>query len=56
MIGRRSRDHDYLADMLAAVQSDPDGLTAAFNIAMEKDRPYTPTARVSPWRVECGRP
>lgn len=52
MVGRRDRDHDYLADMLAAVQSDPDGLTVAFNIAMEEDRPYTPEGPNGPWRVE----
>lgn len=52
MVGRRDRDHDYLADMLAAVQSDPDGLTAAFNIAMDKDRPYTPEGPDGPWRLE----
>ena len=52
MIGRRDRDHDYLADMLAAVQSGPDGLTAAFNIAMDQDRPYTPVGPRGPWRLE----
>ena len=52
MIGRRDRNHDYLADMLAAVGSDPDGLTAAFNIAMDKDRPYTPVGADGPWRLE----
>ena len=52
MVGRRDREHDYLADMLEAVQSDPDGLTAAFNIAVDKDRPYTPDGPDGPWRVE----
>lgn len=33
MIGRRDRDHDYLADMLAAVQSDPDGLDPEDDLA-----------------------
>lgn len=52
MIGRRGRDHDYLADMVAAVRSHPDGLAVAFNIAMEEDRPYTPEGADGPWRVE----
>ena len=52
MIGRRDTDHDYLADMVAAVRRDPDGLTVAFNIAMEDDRPYMPEGADGPWRVE----
>ena len=52
MIGRGDRDHDYLADILAAVRSDPDGITAAFNIAMDKDRPYTSEGPNGPWRLE----
>ncbi|MDE0419630.1 MAG: glycosyltransferase [Gammaproteobacteria bacterium] len=52
MIGRRDRDHDYLADMFAAVRSDPDALTVAFNIAMAEDQPYTPEGADGPWRVE----
>ena len=52
MVGRRDRGHDYLADMLAAMVSDPKALTVAFNIAMDHDRPYTGCGASGAWRVE----
>ena len=41
MIGRLDRDHDYLADMLAVMEADPEALTASFNVATAHDRPWT---------------
>ena len=41
MIGRLDRDHDYLADMLAVMEADPEALTVSFNIATAHDRPWT---------------
>ena len=52
MVGRLDRDHDYLADMLAAMAGDPGALTVAFNIAMGHDRPYTECGASGAWRVE----
>ncbi len=53
MIGRLDRDHDHLADMLAAVEADPMALTVSFNIAMEHDRPYTAGEVSGAWRTEA---
>ena len=52
MVGRLDRGHDYLADMLAAMAGDPEALTVAFNIAMDRDRPYTGCGASGAWRVE----
>ena len=52
MVGRLDRDHDYLADMLAAMAGDPEAFTVAFNIAMDHDRPYTGRGASGAWRVE----
>ena len=52
MVGRVDRNHDYLADMLAVLTSDPEAITASFNIATRQDRPYTAAGEVGPWRVE----
>ena len=57
MIGRLDRDHDYLADMLAVMETDSKALTVAFNVAMEHDRPYTSGAvwgdGFRAWRTEA---
>ena len=52
MIARLDRGHDYLADMLAALNGDPRGLTVSLNIAMEHDRPYTARGSRGAWRTE----
>ncbi len=52
MVGRLDRSHDYLAEMLAVLQRDPEAVTASFNIAMDHDRPYTEAGETGPWRVE----
>ena len=53
MVGRLDRDHDYLHEMLAVMRSDPKTLTVAFNIAQERDRPYTADNGTRPWRTEA---
>ena len=57
MIGRLDRDHDYLADMLAVMETDSKALTVAFNVAAEHDRPYTSGAvwgdDFRAWRTEA---
>lgn len=52
IIARRDPCHDYLADMVSALNSDPLAVTVAFNIAHLTDRPYTATGPQGPWRVE----
>ena len=52
MVGRLERDHDYLAEMLAVLASDPEAITVSFNIAMDHDRPYTASGEAGPWRTE----
>lgn len=49
---RRDPGHDYLAEMLAALQSDERAVTVAFNIAQDHDRPYTREGAAGPWRTE----
>ena len=53
MVGRLDRNHDYLSDMVAVMQNDPQTLTVAFNIAQERGRPYTADNGTEPWRVEA---
>lgn len=53
IIGRRDPGHDYQADMVNALSSDPLAVTVAFNIAHATDRPYTATGPQGPWRVEA---
>jgi SAM-dependent methyltransferase/GT2 family glycosyltransferase len=52
MIGRRDPDHDYLADMLAALEAEPRAVSVAFNIAHMDDRPYSAESDGGPWRTE----
>ena len=56
MVGRLDRNHDYLDDMLRVMQSDPQALTVAFNIAKESDQTYTTESTdfaTRPWRAEA---
>ena len=53
MVGRLDRGHDYLHEMLAVMRGDPKTLTVAFNIAHERDRPYTADNGAKPWRSEA---
>lgn len=52
IVARRDPGHDYLADMVSALSSDPLAVTVAFNIAHVTDRAYTATGPQGPWRVE----
>ena len=53
MVGRLDRSHDHLADMLKVLTGDPAALTAAMNIAMDRNRPWTDRGDAGPWRVEA---
>jgi len=53
VICRRDMNHDFLDDMIEAMQSDERAVTVAFNITHDDDRPYTSSNRGVPWRVEC---
>ncbi|WP_050415240.1 glycosyltransferase [Azoarcus sp. CIB] len=52
IVARRDPKHDYLSDMVRAVDSDPMAVTVAFNIAHVTDLPYTGAGPAGPWRVE----
>jgi len=52
IIGRKDGNHDYLADMLGAMQQDNKAVTVAFNIAHTQSLPYTEKGSTGPWRVE----
>ena len=52
MVGRLDRSHDVLADMLAVMASDPGALTVSFNIATDRDRPYSERGPAGAWRTE----
>ena len=52
MVARTDRAHDYLAEMLAVLTGEPEALTVALNIAMERDRPYTDREGRGAWRTE----
>ncbi|MCG8419270.1 MAG: glycosyltransferase [Proteobacteria bacterium] len=52
MVARLDRSHDYLVDMLAVMADDQAALTVSFNIAMDRDRPYSARGNRGAWRVE----
>lgn len=52
IIGRKDANHDYLADMLGALEQDDQAVTIAFNIAHTQSHPYTEQGSTGPWRVE----
>lgn len=52
IVARRDQAHDYLGDMVHALQNDPMAVTVAFNIAHASDVPYTAASPDGPWRVE----
>ena len=53
MIGRLDREHDYLSEMAAVFAGDPKALTVSFNIASDRDRPYSAEGKSGPWRTEA---
>jgi glycosyltransferase involved in cell wall biosynthesis/SAM-dependent methyltransferase len=52
LIGRKDRDHDYLAEMIDVLQSDPKAVTVSFNIAKNGNEPYTMGLAGEKWRTE----
>jgi glycosyltransferase involved in cell wall biosynthesis/SAM-dependent methyltransferase len=53
LVGRRDRAHDYLGDMIAALESDSMAVCVAMAIAQQAGKPYTAGDGARPWRVEC---
>lgn len=52
LVARRDRAHDYLADMCAALERDPESVCVSLNICHEEDQPWTAEGPSGPWRVE----
>ena len=52
MIGRLDRNHDYLAEMVAVLADDSEAVTVSFNVASDRNRPYSAEGRSGPWRTE----
>ncbi|MCH8270143.1 MAG: glycosyltransferase [Planctomycetes bacterium] len=52
LIGRSYPDHDYLGEMMKAIESTPNAVTASLNIAREGDMRISATHEGAPWRVE----
>jgi len=50
---RKDRDHDYLGDMVEALESDPEAISVSFNIAHEEDVDYSYEKEGEPWRIEA---
>jgi hypothetical protein len=51
IIGRRDPGHDYVSDMLDAMEQRDGAVSVAFNIARPASTPYT-EGEAGPWRIE----
>jgi glycosyltransferase involved in cell wall biosynthesis/2-polyprenyl-3-methyl-5-hydroxy-6-metoxy-1,4-benzoquinol methylase len=49
---RKSRDHDYLGEMIEVLENDQTAVTVSFPIAYDKTRPYKKESENKPFRVE----
>lgn len=52
LVGRADRDHDFLGDMIAAMEVDDTAVTAALNVPQAADQPFSAGDGQRPWRVE----
>lgn len=52
LVGRRDRSHDYLSEMIEALEASPRALTASLNIAGSEPLPFSEGGDEHPWRVE----
>ncbi|MEY4544804.1 MAG: hypothetical protein RL685_999 [Pseudomonadota bacterium] len=52
LVARRDRDHDYLAEMVEALQADPKAVCSALNICQAEDQEWSTADGRGPWRVE----
>lgn len=53
LISRGDRAHDYLGEMIAAIEATPYALTVSLNIPQPTSQPFTPGNDGGPWRVEA---
>ena len=52
IVYRQDRAHDYLGEMIGAIDAAPRALTASLNVAQDRDIPYSFNDGTRPWRVE----
>lgn len=52
LVGRGDRSHDYLSEMIEALEASPRALTASLNIAGSEPLPFSEGADEHPWRIE----
>jgi broad specificity phosphatase PhoE/glycosyltransferase involved in cell wall biosynthesis len=52
LVGRRTRNHDFLGEMIAQFDVDDRVVTVALNIARDADLPFSAGDGSQPWRVE----
>jgi len=52
LVARRDHAHDYLVDMSAALDRDPEAVCVSLNICHDEDQPWTAEGPAGPWRVE----
>jgi broad specificity phosphatase PhoE/SAM-dependent methyltransferase len=53
LISRGNRVHDYLGEMIAAIEATPLAVTVSLNIPQPSSQPFTPGNGGGPWRVEA---
>jgi len=52
LIGRRDPAHDFLGELLSALDENPDAVCASLNVARRASLPFTAGENGQPWRVE----
>lgn len=52
LVARLDRSHDYLGELIDALERDPAAVCASLNICHEHDQPWTAGGPGGPWRVE----
>ena len=52
LVARLDRSHDYLRELIDALERDPAAVCASLNICHEHDQPWTAGGSEEPWRVE----
>jgi broad specificity phosphatase PhoE len=52
LIARLDPSHDYLGEMIEAIEASPSALTASLNIARTESLPFSAANEGCPWRVE----
>lgn len=52
LIHRVNGEDDYLGEMIAAIQTVPESITASLSVPQSTEEPFTPHRDGTPWRVE----